>query len=495
MALACGIAAGLAAPAAVPGCGTGAPSGAAQVRVDAPRYRVDLFSDDQALGGDHPLVTIVFFSDYACPPCKSMWALMKNLVEDYGPDLRVVWRTTSIPGYAQGERAADAALAAAAQGKFWLMHERLYQAFGQFDRATLRSHAEALGLDVPKFLDDFDTGVGAGVRLRHERQATRLGVRAVPVLFVNGLPMVGANLDEAAWHALIDAEIARAKERMAAGVRRDDLYAEILENAKPGPIPLGPKVRELAEKTRSAKAKKADGPAPVAVEGRRYDIGPGSMPLRGPADAPVVVVAFFDFQCPFCRRAHREALTKILAAHPRDVALALRHFPLEIHPAALGAAKASVAFARQGKFWAFVDRMMAHEGPVGRDRFVAWARDEGMDEQRFLRDFDDPAVAAEVERDIVLGKAVGVPSTPAFFVNGVFVRGYTPGALEAAVAKELSLARAELRKGTPRDRIAALLRGRGESVPLPGRRRGAEDGVPGASDRPSNPNPKKATKP
>lgn len=452
----------------VGGCGRDdAGEAKAEARIDAPRYRVDLFPDDQALGGDHPLVTIVFFSDYACPPCKSMWALMRNLVEDYGPDLRVVWRTTSIPGFAQGERAADAALAAAAQGKFWEMHERLFASFGQFDRPTLRAHAEAIGLDVPKFLEDLDSGVGAGTRLRHKRQATTLGVRAVPILFVNGLPMVGANLDEAAWHALIDAEIERARTRLAAGVRRDEIYEDILVHAKRGPIPLGPEARRLAEK-----AKQAEPSAPaaeVAAEGARYDVGPGPMPLRGPADAPVVIVEFIDFACPFCRRAHREAIGKILADHPSDVALAIRHFPLEIHPTAKGSAKAAVAFARQGKFWAFHDRILAYEGTVGRDRFVAWARAEGLDVDRFLRDFDDPEVAAIVERDIALGRAAGVPSTPAFFVNGTFVRGYTPGALEGVVAEELKIARAEMAKGVPRGEVARLVRSRGTHVEIPGK--------------------------
>src|SRR5690606_37824148 len=98
------------------------------VDIDLRRYVVELADSetDYALGGDQPLVTIVIWSDYACGPCGRTWAVMEHLVEDYGDDLRVVYRAGTVPGFQHAERAAEAAFAAGEQDKFWAMHERLF---------------------------------------------------------------------------------------------------------------------------------------------------------------------------------------------------------------------------------------------------------------------------------------------------------------------------------------------------------------------------------
>jgi hypothetical protein len=149
----------------VPAC-PAAPKHDEVVDIDLQRFRVDVSPGDYAIGGEHPLVTIVVWSDYACPPCGRTWQVMKNLVEDYGDDVRVVFRAGTIPGFQHGERAAEAALAAGGQGKFWDMHWRLFEYPDDFSRPVLRKHAEAIGLDVPQFLDDLDTGRHAGQRCR-----------------------------------------------------------------------------------------------------------------------------------------------------------------------------------------------------------------------------------------------------------------------------------------------------------------------------------------
>ena len=90
------------------------------------RYRVELFPDDQALGGEVGLVTVVLYADYACPPCARTWSVLENLSEDYGDDLRIVVRSLSAPGFSAGEVAAEAVMAAGAQGSFWALHRRFF---------------------------------------------------------------------------------------------------------------------------------------------------------------------------------------------------------------------------------------------------------------------------------------------------------------------------------------------------------------------------------
>ena len=110
----------------VSGCRTEAePEAAPRIRIDGERHRVELFPDGQALGSPTPLVTVVIFTDYACPPCGRTWQVMDNLVEDYGDDLRVVYRAFTVPGLQRGEEAGGGGHAAGAQGKVWGMHRPL----------------------------------------------------------------------------------------------------------------------------------------------------------------------------------------------------------------------------------------------------------------------------------------------------------------------------------------------------------------------------------
>jgi protein-disulfide isomerase len=423
------------------------------IRIDAERYRVDLREGEQAKGADAPLVTIVVFSDFACPPCGRLWQVLDHVVEHRPEDVRVVFRSYTVPGFAGGEQAAEAAYAAGEQGKFWEMHAALFgqlEQGGGFDRPTLRAHAEALGLDVPRFLDELDTGVHAARRGRDRRVATELGIRGLPVTFVNGLYLPGF-IDEKTMDGIVAEEITRAKALVDEGVARADLYATLMAKAATKPVGEHDAAKELRADMAKQKAAAEPKQQLVAPKGdARYRIEPGAAPLRGPADAPVVIVEFVDFQCPFCRRAHKEEIAALLERHPNDVALAIRHLPLPIHNAAQGAAKAAIAAGAQGKFWELHDKLLAHEGSVGRSAFVAWADELGLDQAKFLAVLDDPATAAIVDGDTKLANAVGVAGTPGFFVNGRYLDGFAPGALSAMVDEELARANERIAKGTAR---------------------------------------------
>jgi len=426
------------------------------IRIDAERYRVDLADDDFAKGGATPLVTIVVFSDFACPPCSRLWQVLDHIVEDYGDDVRVVFRSYTVAGFVGGEQAAEAVFAAGAQGKFWEMHARLFgqlEQGGGFDRPTMRAHAEAIGLDVPRFLDDLDTGTQTARRARDRRAATSLGIKGLPVTFVNGLYLAGF-VDEAAMHGIVDEEIKRARALVDDGVPRADLYPTLMSKASTKRVGMP----EDAEGLRADLAKKAAAAAPpkTLIQPRgdaRYRIGPTESGLRGKPDAPVVIVAFVDFQCPFCRRAWKEELVGILDRYPDDVALAVRHLPLPIHNAATGAAKAALAAGKQGKFWELHDRLYAHDGTLGRGAFVEWVGELGLDTAAFLAALDDPATAKIVENDVRIANKVGVTGTPGFFVNGRHVDGYTPGVLSGVVDEELARAKKMIEAGTARGEV------------------------------------------
>lgn len=449
--------------------GEAPPPPAAAAIADATRYGVELFQDDQALGGSSPLVTIVYYGDYACPPCARTWSVLKHLVDDYGDDLRVVVRALTRPGFAAGEQAAEAAWAAGAQGAFWPMHRRLYAATS-FDRPALDAHAQALGLDLARFRDDLDTGAFTGPRTRHRRDALELGIAFGPVAFVNGRAVVGFH-EEPEWHALVDAELAAAKATIAAGAPREGVYAALLAGAPRVPIALDEatqKIRDQLVDTIAAElaAEEAALRGPELPDGVRYRVDLGGSTYDGPADAPVVIVAFMDALCPFCKRSLQTSLAPARQRFAGDLRIELRHFPLPIHPAAEGAARAAVAAARQGRLRDYYDRLVADGGELGRSRFAALARDLGLDEARFLADFDSPEVAAEVAADQALAARYGLRATPTFFINGRHFSGHLPAErLAAVVDEELAAAREAIAGGLPRAEAAAAAIARGEAIP------------------------------
>ncbi len=432
------------------------------------RHKVPLAADDHPQGGAEPLVTVVVYSDYACPPCARTSRVLEHLLEDYGDDLQVVFRSLTAPGFLDAERAAEAALAAGAQGQFWAMHRRLFSE-PRFDRVTLKAHAEALGLDVPRFLEDLDLGAFSGPRVQHRRQAIALGIYFGPVALVNGRPVVGYR-DEAAWHDLLDEEILAARSHMQAGTPRAGLYAAFQENADPGAIDLSPEQDEMRRQlaTRFAvDVNQLPDDFARAEPGRRYEVDLADAAGVGPADAPVTMVVFIDYACPHCRRA-AEALRLLPARYPKDLRILLRHLPLPAHRSAEGAARAAVAAERQGKFWAFNDRLLTLERPtLGRDTFLEIARALGLDEARFLADLDGPDAAARVRADMLHARRLGLDGTPAFFLNGRYISGFRDvDALAADIDAELALTKKLQAEGIPRAELITTLLAR-EGSPLP----------------------------
>jgi protein-disulfide isomerase len=454
----------------LPGCLNKPDHEHAAVDIDLRRYVVALEQfenqEEYALGGQQPLVTIVIWSDYACAPCGRTWQVMQHLVEDYGEDLRVVFRAGTVPGFQHAERAAEAAFAAGVQGKFWEMHWRLFENPDDFSRPVLLGHAKALGLDVTQFMDDLDTGRFSGRRTRDRRQATELGLSPLPAAFANGLFVLGFK-DEAGWHALIDREIVSARKMLQDGVPRVKIYEEFMRTAKRGRVDEGDQVaRQDADRLRAERLAKAEADKPGLLAQpdpeQRYAVPTGA-PGFGPADAPVVIVEFVDYQCPYCFKAHAEVIPALREQFPTELRVEIRQLPLEIHPAAAAAARAALTADEQGKFGEFHDALFAEDnrGSLGFSTFKRVAEQIGLDLERFERDFQTRKVGDRLAVDVLLARRLGVQGTPGFFVNGRYVDGARSAATFASmVDEELARAKQLEAEGTPRSELhVALMRG------------------------------------
>lgn len=141
-------------------------------------------------------------------------------------------------------------------------------------------------------------------------------------------------------------------------------------------------------------------------------------PLTGPANAPVTLVEFSDFQCPYCYKAVAQ-LNAVLKAYPTQVKLIFKQFPLvDSHPQAAISAAAALAANRQGKFWPMHDIMFANHGKLSRPAIMTWASGLGLDMNRFTADLDSPAIRQAVQRDMEDGNKAGVDATPTVFIDG-----------------------------------------------------------------------------
>jgi len=155
----------------------------------------------------------------------------------------------------------------------------------------------------------------------------------------------------------------------------------------------------------------------------------------GDENAPVTIVEFSDFQCPFCRRFYTQTLPQIKSQYidSGKVKFVYRDYPLSFHPAAQIAAEAGECAEEQGKFWEMHDKIFDEQGKQGGGtvQFTVtdlkqWAADIGLDTGKFNECVDSGKYTSEVQKDFAAGSAAGVTGTPGFLINGKLVVGAQP---------------------------------------------------------------------
>jgi protein-disulfide isomerase len=148
-------------------------------------------------------------------------------------------------------------------------------------------------------------------------------------------------------------------------------------------------------------------------------------PAIGPANAPVTIVEFTDFECPFCSRVV-PTLEQVREKYGDKVRLVFRQFPLDMHPNARKAAEASLCAQEQGKFREMHDAMFQNQKQLAVNLLQSKAAELGMNAEEFKACLESGKFASRVEADVRAGVAVGVSGTPALFINGRLVSGAVP---------------------------------------------------------------------
>ncbi len=181
--------------------------------------------------------------------------------------------------------------------------------------------------------------------------------------------------------------------------------------------------------------------APVTEEPQfvRYEIASEGFPSIGPEDAPITIVEFSDYQCPFCLRWHEQVYEPLLNAYPGKIRLVYRHFPLtSIHPDAFPAAEAAMCAGDQNAYWQFHEKLFSSSA-LGSNVYSQYAQELGLDMTAFESCITEQKFKEAVQADLDFAVDLGVRSTPTFFINGLAIVGAQPlDIFKQVIDKELA---------------------------------------------------------
>jgi protein-disulfide isomerase len=391
----------------------------AQQQAPTAYRKVEIPEGAPSFGPKNAKVTIVEWSDFECPFCSRVGPTLTKIKENYAKDVRVVFRHQPLPFHPNAKPAAEASMAAHEQGKFWEYHDKLFANQKALDRASLEKYAQELGLNMGKFKAALDSGKYRAVVESDSAAGSAVGANGTPTFFINGRQFVGAQPFEN-FKAAIDEEIGRANKLLESGTKPDNLYAKLMETlpaAAPAPA-----------------AEPAEAEPPV----QKVEVG--NAPAKGPANAPVTIVAFSDFECPFCSRV-LPALKQVEEQYKGKVRIAFKHQPLPFHPNAKPAAAASLAAHEQGKFWEYHDKLFANQRALSRESLEQYAQELKLDMGKFKAALDSGKFNAQIDADSAEGMRIGANGTPTFFINGrTFVGAQPFEAFKRVIDEELQKA-------------------------------------------------------
>lgn len=366
-----------------------------------------LMDDIAATRGDEEApVTIVEYTDYQCPYCsrhaaETLPVLLTQMVDS--GRVRYIIKDFPLDNiHPEARAAAVAARCAGEQDAYWEMHDALFQRQGEWSGlgagagGFFTTLATELGLEESAFATCLGSGRYDDIIQANLDEGLALGVRGTPAFFINGFPISGAQPFE-----LFEYAVGLAEEGTLA-----DAYVSEAQEAPPEP----------------------SGPVEVDL-GDAFSIGA--------EDAPLVLVEFTDFQCPFCSRHFAQTFPQIKADYidTGKVRYVFKDFPLtNIHPQAEKAAEAARCAGEQDAYLVMHELLFTRQDEwSGRSDaeglFVSFAEGAGLDADLFSECLASGRYSEAVSADLEQGIRLGINGTPAFFLNGNYISGAQPFAV------------------------------------------------------------------
>ena len=177
----------------------------------------------------------------------------------------------------------------------------------------------------------------------------------------------------------------------------------------------------------------------ILLDPPRQVVATAGRPVKGPANAPIEMIEFSDFQCPFCLQAN-PTVTQVLKTYGDRIRFVYRHYPLPNHANARPAAEAAECASEQDQFWPYHDKLFAKAGQLADSDLKQAAAEAGLDSERFSNCFESRKFTEQVDADIKAGNDAGVSATPTFFINGRLINGAQPfDVFKGVIEEELAL--------------------------------------------------------
>jgi protein-disulfide isomerase len=314
-------------------------------------------------GSETSEATIVEFSDFQCPFCARAAPALMQLLEENAGDLRWVFKNFPLDFHRDSQLAHLAALAAGEQGKFWEMHDLIFEHQKAIKRDNLLNFASQLGLDKAQFQRDLDNPKLKEKIEADRNEGRRLGVSGTPTFLVNG--------------------------QFISGFSTSQFESMISNNA--------------AKQTRSTQA--------------HAGAQPPSLDLSlGPRDAPIKIEWYDDLSSPLTARS-AVAVQEFMSTHPGAVNVQFRNFPLPNRKDSTLVHEFALAAAGQGKFWSTVTLLLADKKPKDRNELRLLAAEAGLDQSRLWAEINAKRYMANISSDLRRGGTLGVRGTPTFVVG------------------------------------------------------------------------------
>jgi len=375
--------------------------------------KIPIGADDAQRGSRSALVTIVLFEDFQCPFCGRMEPTLAQIRESYGDDVRFVWKNEPLQFHQHAKLAAQvgqAVLALRGQDAFWQFHDLAFARQANLGPDAIRAWAVSVGVD-PKELETglsrgtWDVKIDADIEL-----AKRIGATGTPASYVNGIALSGAQPFDK-WKIVIDQELKDARTLLSQGAARTSIY----------------RIR-VAENFQAKPARKDDDDDDREDTKTVWAVPIGRSPVRGNAAAPVTIVEFADFQCPYCKRVET-TLEQLRTKYGNKLRFVWKDEPLPFHPRAAPSAElARFARSKGGDtaFWDMHDRLFASQPKLDDADLESLAVAAKLDPKAAMSAVNAKQFATAIDDDAELGDDIQASGTPHFFINGRRLVGAQP---------------------------------------------------------------------
>lgn len=420
---------------------------------------VPVSDNDPMWGNKNAPVTLVLFSDFECPFCTRVEETIKQIKTTYGPEkVRVVWKNQPLPFHRNAKPAAVAAetvRALAGNDAFWKFHDLAFQNQKELTRENFEKWAQQAGVkDMAKYKQALDQNTYAAKVDKDMAEAQKLGVRGTPHSIVNGVAVSGAQ-PLPKFKEVIDEQLKKAQALIASGTKPDQVYVKLTaENRANAPA---------ADK---AAEKRPETPPDTTV----WKVPVDKSPIKGAKDAPVTIVLFSDYQCPFCKRVEA-TLDEVQKDYGDKVRIVWKDRPLPFHkraePAAMLALEARAQKGDAG-FWAAHAKLFENNTKLEDADLLQYAKDLGLNVEAVKTAIETKKHAKSVQADMDLADSLKASGTPHMFINGRRLAGAQPiDKFKTLIDEQLKKAEELIKAGTPKAGVYDKLMQDAQTPPPP----------------------------